>query len=381
MKTQGRHLLASLALLATLFEITPGAAAAAEPANYGTLPDGRIVKSYVLTNTHGLRAVLLDYGATLQSLEVPDRAGRLADVTLGYDTLPGWLGNTSYFGVMVGRYANRIAGGKFTIDGKSYQLATNNDPGGIPCHLHGGPEGFHRKLWAGRARERAGARGVEFTYTSRDGEEGYPGTLTAKVTYWLTDQDELAIECEATTDQRTVVNLAHHTYWNLTGDPKKPILNHELMLAADTMLPVNAGLIPAGNLAPVDGTPFDFRAPRAIGSRIGAADEQLKLGNGYDHCWVLRSGTGTRLAARVHDPESGRVMEFFTDQPGVQFYSGNFLDGTAKGKRGVAYAFRTGLCLESESYPDSPNQPAFPAAVLQPGAAYRHNMLWRFSTR
>ena len=353
-------------------------AADIETAVYGKLDDGREVKIFTLANAKGVTARVMEYGAILVGVEVPDSKGRTADVTLGYDTLSGWLGSPSYFGATVGRFGNRIAHGKFTLDGKEYTLATNNSPGGIPCHLHGGLNGFDKVLWRGETVRKAGARGVALTYASKDGEEGYPGTLQVRVTYWLTDANELIWEAEATTDKPTIVNLAHHTYWNLSGDPTKPITGHLLMLAADSYLPTDKGLIPTGQVAPVAGTPMDFRTPMAIGSRVNADFEALKLGGGYDHCWVLRSGIGTRLAARVTDPASGRIMEVLTDQPGVQFYCGNFLDGTVSGKKGVNIGFRTGLCLETEGFPDAPNHPDFPSTVLRPGQTYHHTMIVRF---
>jgi aldose 1-epimerase len=371
----GLTLLAAAALLT----MTPLKASDIQTAVYGKLGDGREVKIFILTNAHGLTARVTEYGAILVGLTVPDRNGHLADVTLGYDTLAGWLTSTNYFGASVGRFGNRIAHGKFTLDGQSYTLATNNSPGGIPCHLHGGIKGFDKVLWHGAPILKKDARGVALTYTSRDGEEGYPGTLQVKVTYWLTDADELIWEAEATTDKPTVLNLAHHTYWNLSGDPTKPITDETLMLAADSYLPTDAGLIPTGVVAPVANTPMDFRTPTVIGSRIAADFEALKFGGGYDHCWVLPKGPGVRLAAVVRDLSSGRTMEVLTDQPGIQFYSGNFLDGTAAGKGGVKYQQRTGLCLETENFPDAPNHPDFPSAVLRPGQTYHHTMVIRFS--
>ncbi len=347
--------------------------------DYGALPDGRKAELYTLTNADGLKATLTNYGAILVSMEVPDRDGKLADVTHGYDTLKGWLSNTSYFGSTVGRYGNRIAKGQFTLDGKTYTLAKNNNGENA---LHGGIKGFDKVLWDAKPVKQAGAVGVEFNYISRDGEEGYPGNLKNTVTYWLTDKNELRIEFKATTDKPTIINLCHHSYWNLTGDPKNTILDHELMLAADRFLPVDKGLIPTGERRPVEGTPFDFTKLTKIGARINAEDEQLKLGNGYDHCWVLRSQAGNvALAATLYDPSSGRAMDLSTDQPGVQFYCGNFLDGSVAGKGGTKYAFRTALCLETQRFPDSPNKPDFPSAVLRPGETYRHTMVHRFYTR
>jgi aldose 1-epimerase len=371
---QGLALLAVTAIL-TMSNLK---ASDLETAIYGKLADGREVRIFTLTNAKGMTAKVTEYGAILVGLTAPDRTGRMADITLGYDTLAGWLTSRSYFGASVGRFGNRIAHGKFTLDGKAYTLATNNDPGGIPCHLHGGIKGFDKVLWKGEPLLKKGAQGVAFTHVSKDGEEGYPGTLKTKVTYWLTDANELIWEAEATTDKPTIINLAHHTYWNLTGDPTKSINDHELMLVADTYLPTDAGLIPTGEKARVDGTPMDFRTPMRVGARVDADFEALKFGGGYDHCWVLRDGKGVRLAAVVKDPASGRVMEVFTDKPGIQFYGGNFLDGSVTGKGGVKYARRTGLCLETENFPDAPNQPEFPSAVLRPGETYRHTMIHRF---
>jgi aldose 1-epimerase len=344
--------------------------------NYGSMSDGRNVKIFTLTNKSGLRAKVTEYGAILVSMETPDKSGKTADLTHGYDTLEGWLTNTSYFGATVGRFGNRIKDGKFTLDGKDYSLATNNEPGGVPCHLHGGVKGFDKVLWSGKP---TGAGGVEFSYTAKDGEEGYPGNLSVKVTYTLTDDNELKWEARATTDAPTVLNIVHHSYWNLSGNPAKSINDHVLTLDADGYLPTNAGLIPTGKIDPVAGTPMDFTKPTVIGDRIDADFEALKFGAGYDHAWVLKMGKGVRLAARLKDPKSGRVMEVSTDQPAIQFYGGNFLDGTATGKGGVAYAHRTALCLETEGFPDAPNQPSFPSPVLRPGETYRHTMIHKFS--
>jgi len=349
-----------------------------EKAPYGKLPDGRQVDLYTLTNANGLRVKIMNYGATTIGVEVPDRDGKLADVTLGYETLAGWLTNTSYFGATAGRYANRIAKGKFTLDGKTYSLAINNGPN----HLHGGIKGFNQMLWDARPVGGEGYVGVKFTHVSKDGEEGYPGNLTVTAVYSLTNANEFKAEFSATTDKPTVGNLAHHTYWNLTGGAAGDILGHELMLDADRFTPVDAGLIPTGELRAVKGTPFDFTTPTAVGARIGAENEQLKFGNGYDHNFVLRGEKGKlRLAARVSCPKSGRVMEILSRQPSIQFYSGNFLDGTVKGKGGVVYEKNYGMCLETQTYPDSPNKPDFPSPVLRPGETYKHTMVHRFSTR
>jgi aldose 1-epimerase len=360
---------------------TPAAATSGTEAadySYGKLADGREVKLFTLTNKNGLRARVTEFGAILVSMEIPDKNGKLADVTHGYDTLEGWVGDTSYMGSSVGRFGNRIKDGKFTLEGKEYTLATNNSPGDIPCHLHGGKVGFNKVLWTGK---RLSDQAVEFTYLSKDGEEGYPGNLTTKITYTLNDDNELKWEAQATTDAPTILNLVHHSYWNLTGDPTKKINDHLLQLEADQYLPTNAGLIPTGEKAPVADTPMDFTKPTAIGARVENDFPALKLGLGYDHCWVLRPGSGVRLAARLVEPESGRVMEVSTNQPAIQFYGGNFLDGTAVGKQGVAYQHRTALCLETENYPDAPNQPSFPSCVLQPGETYHHIMVHKFSVQ
>jgi aldose 1-epimerase len=369
---------------------------------HGTLPDGRTARIFTLANKNGLRARVTEFGARLVSMEAPDRTGCGADIVHGYDTFEDWLADPYYFGASVGRFGNRIADGRFTLDGKEYQLATNNDPGGIPCHLHGGTRGFDRALWSGRS---LGAGSVEFSLVSPDGEEGYPGTLSVKVIFTLTEADELVWRAEATTDAPTILNIIHHPYWNLSGDPTTTIDDHELLIAAGHFLPTTPGLIPTGELVPVVGTPMDFTTPVPVGERIDADFQSLEFGAGYDHCWALRSpgenpdlqlynhcwvldgenaesgetGAPVRFAARVRDPKSGRVMEIFTDQPGIQFYSGNFLDGKTPGKNGVAYAARSALCLETENFPDAPNHPEFPSPVLRPGETYRHTMVHRFS--
>ena len=345
---------------------------------YGTMPDGKKVRIFTLTNKDGLVARVTEYGAILVSMETPDKSGRMAELTHGYDSLEGWLTNTSYFGATVGRFGNRIKDGKFSLDGKEYKLATNNAPGGIPCHLHGGLKGFDKVVWSGKPTEK---NGVEFTYVSKDGEEGYPGNLTVKVTYSLGEDNVLHWDAMATTDAPTILNIVQHTYWNLSGDHTTSINDHILMLNADGYLPTDAGLIPTGKIDPVAGTPMDFTRPTAIGERVGADFEALKLGGGYDHAWVLKNEAGMKLAARVQDPKSGRVMEISTDQPAVQFYGGNFLDGKAIGKGGVAYGFRTAFALETENFPDAPNQPSFPSAVLRPGETYKHAMTFKFSAK
>jgi aldose 1-epimerase len=340
-------------------------------APYGKMPDGTAVSLYTLTNDKGMRVKITNYGAITVSVEVPDKAGKLTDVTLGYDTLDGWLKSTSYFGATVGRYANRIAKGKFTLDGQTYTLATNNGENA----LHGGIKGFDKVVWNAEPVKTADSVGVKFTYTSKDGEEGYPGNLKVTVVYTLNNANEFKAEFSATTDKATVINLAHHTYWNLGGPAAGDILGHLMMLSADKYTPVDTGLIPTGELKAVAGTPMDFTTPKTIGERIAQVE------GGYDHNYVLRAGDPIHLAAKVVDPKSGRVMEILTDQPGVQFYSGNFLDGTVTGKGGVLYKKHYGFCLETQHFPDSPNKPTFPSVVLKPGETYKHIMIHKFSNQ
>ena len=343
-----------------------------ETTPYGTTDEGQTIRLFTLTNTSGVEVRLCEYGAIVAAVNTPDRNGRVANITLGKDSFKGWLENPNYLGVTVGRYGNRIAKGKFSIDGTDYKLATNNDPGGIPCHLHGGIKGFGQVHWKGQPVIRPKASGVCFTYYSDAGEEGYPGNLTAIVTYWLTEDNELIFEAKAKTDAPTPVNLINHTYWNLSGKPTTTILDHELQLNADHFLPTTPGLIPTGKKESVQGTPMDFTRPTRIGERLKNDFEPLKFGNGYDHCWVLREKAAGELstAAIVHDGQSGRVLEIMTDQPGVQFYTGNFLPHKY-----------TGLCLETQAFPDSPNQPDFPNTILRPGETYSHTCVFKFSTR
>jgi aldose 1-epimerase len=345
-------------------------------APFGKTQDGKPVTVFTMTNANGMRVRAMTYGAIIVSIEVPDRSGALGDVTLGYDTADGYLKDTSFIGAVVGRYGNRIAKGRFTLDGKTYQLATNN----APNHLHGGTKGYDKVLWEG-APLKTGV-GVVFTRTSPDGEEAYPGTLKAGVTYTLTDKNELIVDYHATTDKATPVNLTQHSYFNLAGEGSGDILGHELTIDADRYTPVDATLIPTGELAPVQGTPFDFRKPTAIGARIGDSNEQLKFGKGYDHNWVLnRKGAGLQHAARLADPKSGRTLDIATTEPGLQFYSGNFLDGTIKGKHGHVYNFRGALCLETQHFPDSPNQPKFPSTILKPGQTYTSKTVFAFGVQ
>ncbi|MGC6583073.1 MAG: aldose epimerase family protein [Akkermansiaceae bacterium] len=347
---------------------------------FGTTSDGKDVQLFKLQNEAGMEANISEYGAILISLYVPDQSGEALDVTHGHDEydFEAWEASGSYFGATVGRYGNRIKDGKFSLGGKDYQLAKNNEPNGIPCHLHGGVKGFDKVVWRGEPVEKAGARGVKLTYVSKDGEEGYPGTLTAVVTYWLTDSNELIWESEATTDAPTLCNIIHHSYWNLSGDGETSINDHLLQIKAERFLPTDKGLIPTGELASVENTPMDFRQPMAIGDRVEADFEPLKIAAGYDHCWVL-NGEGLRSVVTCKDPKTGRTMELLTDAPGIQFYGGNFLDGKTEGKMGVAYPHRSALCLESGAFPNSPNQESFPTVVLKPGETYKHTLIHRFS--
>ncbi|MHB8837535.1 MAG: aldose epimerase family protein [Gemmatimonadaceae bacterium] len=341
---------------------------------FGTAPDGGAVDLITLTNAHGVELRAMTYGAIIVSLKVPDRAGTMGDGVLGFDSLAGYVKSSPYFGAVVGRYGNRIAKGAFTLDGKTYTLAVNNGPNA----LHGGLKGFDKVVWQADTLRTAHGVEIRFHYVSKDGEEGYPGTLDATVTYTLTDANEVQIAYEATTDKATPVNLTQHSYFNLAG--RGDILGHLLTLKADRFVAVDSTLIPTGNLAPVAGTPFDFTTPHAVGERINADDEQIRFGGGYDHTFVLtRPDTGLALAAVLKDPASGRTLEVRTTEPGVQFYTGNFLDGTLTGKGGVAYQRRTGLCLETQHFPDSPNHAVFPNTILRPGDVYRSRTIWRFS--
>lgn len=362
-----------IALVTALALGTAGGAGAAahqgkSPAksSWGQTGDGT-VEIYTLTNVHGVEARIMTYGATLVSLKAPDRAGHFKNIVLGFDSLEPYLGAKAYFGATAGRYANRIAKARFTLDGKTYQLAANDGPN----TLHGGIRGFDKRIWQAEPLPASAGHGVRLTYVSAAGEEGFPGELTAHATYRLDDNDNLEIEYGATTTAPTPVNLVNHAYFNLTGDPNAPVLDHVVTINADRLTPVDATLIPTGELRAVAGTPFDFRTPHAVGARIGEPDEQLRLGHGYDHNFVLNKvGAGMSLAAVVSDPKSGRSLEVRTTQPGVQFYTGNFLNGKPAAQGGSAYAYRTGLCLETQHFPDSPNQPSFPSTILRPGQVY-----------
>jgi aldose 1-epimerase len=345
-------------------------------APFGKLPDGRSVELFTLTNRHGIEVRAMTYGAIITSIRMPDRHGTRADIVLGFDSLGGYLAGSPYFGAVVGRYANRIAGGRFTLEGRTYRLARNNGPNS----LHGGERGFDKVLWTAEPFETDSTAGVVFSYESRDGEEGYPGNLRVKTTYTLNDDNELDFEYEAVTDKATPINLSQHTYWNLHGDGRGDILDHVLTLNASAYTPVDSTLIPTGRLAPVAGTPFDFRRPTAIGARIGTDDQQLRFGRGYDHNWVLDANPdGPTNAARLEDPTTGRRLDIGTTEPGIQFYSGNFLDGTLEGKHGRTYGHRSGLCLETQHFPDSPNHANFPSTILRPGRRYQSRTTIVFS--
>jgi len=345
--------------------------------SFGKTPDGQPVDLYVLTNISGAEVSITNYGGAVVSLKVPDRSGKLADVVLGYETADGYVNDKSYFGALVGRYGNRIAHAQFVLDGKTYTLAKNNGENS----LHGGIKGFNKAVWAAKVLSTKDGQSLELSYLSKDGEEGFPGNLKVKVIYTLTDANALQIEYSAATDKKTVVNLTNHSYFNLAGQSSGNILGHQLMIQADKFTPVDASLIPTGELRDVAGTPFDFRKSTAIGARIDQEDEQLKLGGGYDHNFVLRraAGVGESLAARVVEPTTGRVLEVWTTEPGVQFYTGNFLDGNTAGKGGMTYPRRAAFCLETQHYPDSPNQPKFPSVVLNPGERYHTITTYKFS--
>lgn len=356
-----------------------------EASSFGALPDGREVTLYRLSNDRGLTVEVMNYGGIIVSLRAPDREGKVEDIVLGFDRLDGYLSDAyrqlnPYFGALIGRYGNRIDQGRFTLDGVTHQLATNDGDN----HLHGGRQGFDRRLWDAEPFSGEDGEGVILRTVSEDGEEGYPGRLEATVSYTLTDANALEVRYRAETDRPTPVNLTQHSYFNLAGEGDPSILDHELTIHGDAFTPVDATLIPTGEIRDVADTPFDFRGPTPIGARIGDDHRQLERGGGYDHNFVLAMDSAPleapRRAARVVDPGSGRVLEIATTEPGLQFYSGNFLDGSVTGKGGEPYGKRSGFALETQHFPDSPNQPGFPSTILEPGETYRSLTVYRFST-
>jgi len=357
----------------------PAKEASVTKAVFGTTPAGETVDVYTLTNPDGMEVRAITYGGIITSLRVPDRNGKLGDVALGFDSFDGYVKNPPFLGAIIGRYGNRIARGRFTLEGKTYSLAVNN----APNHLHGGVKGFDKAIWKAESFKKEDAVGIVFTHTSPDGDEGYPGNLSLRVTYTLTPSNALEVEYQATTDKTTPVNLTQHTYFNLAGEGTRDILEHVMTIHASRYTPVDSTLIPTGELATVEGTPFDFRMPTPIGARIAANDQQIRFGNGYDHNYVLDRAvgeTGLVPAAHVVEGSSGRVLDVSTTEPGMQFYTGNFLDGSLKGKSGQAYGRRTGFCLETQHFPDSPNKPGFPSTILQPGQSFTSKTVFAFST-
>lgn len=346
------------------------------PAPFGKTLDGTPVEIYTLRNSSGMEARIMTYGGTVVSLKVPDRDGKPGDVVLGYDSVDGYLTNSPYFGALIGRYGNRIANGKFSLDGKEYTLPQNNNGN----TLHGGDKGYDKVVWTARPIQISSGPALELTYVSKDGEEGFPGTLTVKAVYAVTEKNELVCEFTAKTDKHTVCNLTHHSYFNLRGSGD--ILDHVVWIDADKFTPTDKNLIPTGELRPVDGTPFDFRKPTRVGARINDDNDQMKAANGYDQNWVLNKKPGEfSLAAIVTEPATGRKMSVYTTSPGIQFYTGNFLDGTIHGKHGQVYQFRDAFCFEPQGFPDSPNHSNFPRTDLKPGETYKNTIIYKFSVQ
>ena len=345
---------------------------------FGKTTDGAIVDQYTLKNSNGMEVSIISYGGIITSWKAKDRNGNYRDIVLGFNNLSDYETISPYFGALIGRYGNRIRKGKFSLDGVEYNLAVNNGEN----HLHGGLKGFDKVIWDVEERVNDKSVSLILRYTSSDMEEGYPGNLDVKVTYTLTKDDELRVRYEAETDKKTIINLTQHSYFNLSAGLSRDILSHEITINSDSYLPVDQTLIPTGELRDVGGTPFDFRESKSIGDDINNEDKQLTFGNGYDHCWVLnKQDEGIRLVATAYDPVSGRLLEVSSDQPGIQFYSGNFLDGTLVSKDGAKYEFRSGFCLETQHYPDSPNQESFPTVILNPGEKYDTKTIFKFSTR
>ncbi len=363
---------------ATETEIMASEQPSVTKSEFGKMPDSTIVEKYTLKNSNGMTMDVITYGGIITSWTAPNKEGVYEDIVLGYNNLDQYLKSTPYFGAIIGRYGNRIAKGKFSLDGNEYTLATNDGPN----HLHGGIFGFDKVVWKVSESKTDSTASLTLTYLSKDMEEGYPGNLETTVIYTLNNHNELEVDYQATTDKKTIVNLTQHSYFNLSGDFSKPILDHEIMIDADKFVPVDQTLIPTGELADVANTPFDFRVAKTIGKEIGAEDDQLKKGLGYDHCWVLNhQNEGMRFAASAYDRQSGRLLDIYTDEPGIQLYTGNFLDGTLPSKQGGTYAYRTGFCLETEHYPDSPNQKDFPSVVLSPGEVYKTKTTFKFSVK
>ena len=345
---------------------------------FGKTSDGIDISRYTLKNSSGMEVSIINYGGIITSWKVKDRDGNYKDIVLGFNDLLDYESSSPYFGALIGRYGNRIKEGKFNLDGVEYTLAVNNGEN----HLHGGLKGFDKVIWDIKEEENESSASLVLSYISKDMEEGYPGNLDVKVTYTLTNEDELKVRYEADTDKKTVVNLTQHSYFNLSANLGRDILGHQITIDADSFLPVDTTLIPTGELRDVERTPFDFRESKRVGDDINELDRQLTFGNGYDHCWVLNNqDEGIRFVASAYDPLSGRLLEVFSDQPGIQFYSGNFLDGTLKSKDGGSYVFRSGFCLETQHYPNSPNQKSFPTVILNPGEKYDTESIFRFSTR
>lgn len=365
-----------------------GCASMPEPTNtvgtitqsiFGYTPARTPIEMYTLRNSRGAEARIITYGGIVQMLKMPDKEGKLEDIVLGYDNVDGYLTNNSpYLGALIGRYGNRIGGAKFTVEGKTYRLATNNGPNS----LHGGVVGFDKVIWKAKMWNTPDGPALELNYLSKDGEEGFPGNLNVTAIYTLTENNELHLDFSATTDQPTICNLTHHSYFNLKGQGNGDILGHLVYIDADKYTPVDKNLIPTGELAPVEGTPFDFRKPTAIGARINEPNQQLEYAGGYDHNWVINKPLGKfGLQARVYEPTTGRIMEVWSTEPGLQFYSGNFLDGTIIGKGGQVYKHRYGFCMEPQHYPDSPNKLMFPSVELKPGQTYQNTIVYRFSAQ
>lgn len=343
---------------------------------FGETQKGQKVDLYELKNNNGMIVEIITYGGIITSIKVPNREGVIEDVVLGYTTLADYEKSSPYFGALIGRYGNRIANGRFDLEGETYKLVQNDGKN----HLHGGNVGFDKVVWSAETKISSEEVALILSYVSPDGEEGYPGTLSVEVAYRLTENNTLIVDYKANTDKTTIVNLTQHSYFNLSANFETPILDHEVQLFADYYLPVDATLIPTGEIAPVQQTPFDFTQPKLIGKEIEMENEQLQRGGGYDHCWVLNSNNSNALAARVYHPSSGRVLQIYTDEPAIQFYTGNFLDGTLPNKKGGVYNYRSGFCLETQHYPDSPNQPNFPSVVLHPNETYRTSTKFEFLT-